>query len=99
MEDNNFNRMQQLAGLITESEVKEETTSEVVNIPADVKALAGVQKTATGVQNKAKAINSIQELPGAFEVWFTTLGFQPGKVSKSQIRTAVETTLTKLGYK
>jgi hypothetical protein len=69
------------------------------NMPADVKALAGAQKVATGVQNKAKAINSIQEFPGAFEAWFTTLGFQPGKINKAQIRTAVETTLTKLGYK
>jgi hypothetical protein len=99
MEDNNFSRMQQLAGLIVENEVKEETTSEAINTPADVKALAGAQKVATSVQNKAKAINNIQEFPGAFEAWFTTLGFQPGKVNKSQIRTAVESTLTKLGYK
>lgn len=99
MEDNNFNRMQQLAGLIVESKVKEETVSELINTPADVKALAGAQKTATTVQNKAKAINSIQEFPGAFENWFITLGFQPGKVQKSQIRSAVEATLTKLGYK
>ena len=99
MEDNNFNRMQQLAGLIVESEVKEETTSEVVNTPADVKALAGAQKVATSVQNKAKNINSIQEFPGAFESWFKTLGFEPGKISKSTVRSEVEKVLTKLGYK
>ena len=69
------------------------------NMPADVKALAGAQKQATGVQNKAKAINSIQEFPGAFEAWFTTLGFQPGKISKSAVRNEIEKILTKLGYK
>ena len=69
------------------------------NMPADVKALAGAQKMATGVQNKAKNINSIQEFAGAFEAWFSTLGFQPGKVSKSAIRSQVEAALTKLGYK
>jgi hypothetical protein len=69
------------------------------NMPSDVKALAGAQKIATGVQNKAKAINSIQEFPGAFENWFSTLGFEPGKINKSQIRTQVEAVLTKLGYK
>ena len=69
------------------------------NTPSDVKALAGAQKLATGVQNKAKAINSIQEFPGAFENWFNTLGFQPDKISKSSLRSQVEAVLTKLGYK
>lgn len=69
------------------------------NTPSDVKALAGAQNAATSVQNKAKNISTIGEFPGAFENWFKTLGFQPGKISKSQIRTAVENTLTKLGYK
>jgi hypothetical protein len=69
------------------------------NMPSDVKALAGAQKVATSVQNKAKNINSIQEFPGAFENWFVTLGFQPGKISKSSLRSQVEAVLTKLGYK
>ena len=69
------------------------------NMTSDVKALAGAQKTATSVSTKAKAINNIQEFPGAFELWFSSLGFQPGKISKSQIRSQVEAILTKLGYK
>ncbi len=69
------------------------------NMPADVKALAGAQKTATTVQNKAKAINNIQEFPGAFKAWFSTLGFEPGKISKSAIRSQVEAVLNDLGYK
>jgi hypothetical protein len=42
---------------------------------------------------------SINEFPGAFENWFKTLGFQPGKVSKTAVRSAVEKVLTNLGYK
>lgn len=69
------------------------------NAPADVAALGKAQSTASTVASKAKAINSINEFPGAFENWFKTLGFQPGKVSKSAVRSAVEKVLTNLGYK
>jgi hypothetical protein len=72
---------------------------ELANIPSDVSALSKAQDVATTVQSKAKNINSIQEFPGAFENWFNTLGFEPGKISKSAIRSAVEKSLTNLGYK
>jgi hypothetical protein len=72
---------------------------ELANIPSDVAVLGKSQAAATTVTNKAKAINSIQEFPGAFENWFKTLGFQPGKISKSAVRMEVEKVLTKLGYK
>jgi hypothetical protein len=72
---------------------------EVTNIPSDVKNLGTAQTKATTVANKAKMINNIQEFPGAFENWFGTLGFEPGKISKSAIRSAVEKSLTNLGYK
>ena len=92
-----MNRLQQLAGL------NEDATSAPapVNTPADVKALGKAQSTATTVQTKAKAINNMQEFPGAFETWFKTLGFEPGKAgaNKATIRNHVEKILTKLGYK
>ena len=90
-----MNRLQQLAGL------NEDATSAPapVNAPADVKALGKAQTSASTVTSKAKAINSIQEFPGAFENWFKTLGFQPGKISKGAVRAEVEKVLTKLGYK
>jgi hypothetical protein len=92
-----MNRLQQLAGL------KEDATSTPapVNAPSDVKALGKAQSTATTVQTKAKAINNINEFPGAFENWFKALGFEPGKggANKSAIRSHVEKVLTKLGYK
>ena len=72
---------------------------ELANIPSDVKNLGTAQTKATTVANKAKMINNIQEFPGAFENWFNTLGFEPGKISKSAIRSAVEKALTNLGYK
>ena len=72
---------------------------ELASIPSDVAALGKTQATATTVTNKAKAINNIQEFPGAFENWFKTLGFQPGKISKSTVRMEVEKVLVKLGYK
>ena len=72
---------------------------ELANIPSDVATLGKAQSTTTTVTSKSKAINSIQEFPGAFENWFQTLGFQPGKISKSAVRSEVEKVLTKLGYK
>jgi hypothetical protein len=75
--------------------IKENST----NTPSDVAALSKAQQTSTSVTSKAKSINSINEFPGAFENWFKTLGFQPGKVSKSAVRSEVEKVLTKLGYK
>jgi hypothetical protein len=72
---------------------------ELANIPSDVAALGKAQSSASTVVSKSKNINSIQEFPGAFENWFNSLGFQPGKISKSAVRAEVEKVLTKLGYK
>ncbi len=72
---------------------------ELAGIPSDVAALGKAQSSATTVTSRSKNINSIQEFPGAFENWFKTLGFQPGKISKGAVRAEVEKILTKLGYK
>jgi len=76
-----------------------EPLEEAPSTPTDVAALGKAQTSASTVTSKAKAINSIQEFPGAFENWFKTLGFQPGKISKGAVRAEVEKILTKLGYK
>jgi len=76
-----------------------EVIKEAINTPSDVTALGRAQASATTVASKSKNINSIQEFPGAFEVWFQSLGFVPGKISKSAVRSQVEQVLTKLGYK
>lgn len=69
------------------------------NIPSDVKNLNIAQKGATTVTSKSKAIDTPQEFPGAFKNWFQNLGYKPGKISKSFIRTEMEKILTSLGYK
>lgn len=76
-----------------------EVVEKAVNVPSDVAALNRAQSSATTITNKSKNINSVQEFPGAFESWFQTLGFEPGKISKSTVRSEVEKVLTKLGYK
>jgi len=106
---NEAKRFQQLANIkessISEAELNtltstpEKTVSTSTNIPSDVKNLNKAQALATTVKNRAKSINNIQEFPGAFEDWFKALGYQPGKITKSQIKTEVEKVLTKLGYK
>jgi hypothetical protein len=95
---NEVKRFQKLAG-INEDATSAPAPVKPANTPSDVKALGKAQQLSTSVQTKAKAINSIQEFPGAFENWFKTLGFQPGKISKSAVRMEVEKVLTKLGYK
>jgi len=84
---------QQLQSLIRE------VVEKAVNVPSDVAALNRAQSSATTITNKSKNINSVQEFSGAFESWFQTLGFEPGKISKSTVRSEVEKVLTKLGYK
>lgn len=99
------------AGLITEGEYQ--NSMEELNpptapsskaatggvVPGDVKNLAKAQSTATTVQSRAKLINTPLEFAGAFEMWMKTLGLEPGKIGKGILRTAVDKSLTKLGYK
>jgi hypothetical protein len=89
-----------LKQLIKEELLKEfEKPTSTASTSSDVKNLNRAQQASTSLQNRAKSINTIQEFPGSFEVWFKSLGFQPGKVSKTVIRNEVEKVLTKLGYK
>ena len=88
-----FRRMQELAGVSD----KEKTTKSAS--PADVKALGQAQKSSQTIQNKAKNINTIQEFPKAFEIWFKSLGYDPSKITKNQLRSEVEKTLIRLRYK
>jgi hypothetical protein len=84
---------------IIKNQVLESIKLKEMSTPSDVASLTKAQQSASAVNTKAKNINSINEFPGAFENWFKTLGFQPGKVSKSALRAAVEKILTNLGYK
>ena len=87
---NEVKRMQQLAGINTEAT---DTT------PSDVKNLAKATATNTSMKGKTKVINNTAEFPGAFETWFNTLGYQPGKLTIMTAKNAVGEVLKKLGYK
>ena len=70
-----------------------------IQIPSDVKNVAKVQSQSTSMNSANKRINTTQEFTGAFENWFKSLGYEPGKVTKSFIRTEMDKVLSKLGYK
>ena len=84
---------------IIKNQVLEYIKLKEVSTPSDVASLNKAQQSAKTVNYKAKSINTVNEFPGAFENWFKTLGFEPGKVSKSVLRASVEKVLTNLGYK
>lgn len=69
------------------------------SVPSDVANLAKAQSTSTALLARQKNINSIAEFPGAFETWFKTLGYEPGKINKGTAIRDVNAVLTKLGYK
>ena len=78
--------------------IKEEINSQT-DTPTDVKNLDKAQQKATNVTTANKRIDQQSEFAGAFEKWFSSLGYTPGKVSKSKVRQEVEKVLDKLGYK
>lgn len=78
---------------------KKVTEAEAPAAPTDVANLAKAQGAATGVASRAKNINTPQEFPGAFEAWFKTLGYEPGKIGKGVVRASVDKVLTNLGFK
>ena len=103
------NNMDKIKKLIKEAlnEAPIFPVSPQTNTPSDVKGLDKAQSSSSTIKSKAKAINSVGELPGAFENWFQTLGFQPQtgtengktKLNKSQIIQALTKSLNNLGYK
>jgi polyisoprenoid-binding protein YceI len=89
----------ELISIIAEQYRKISVQAETTKVPADVANLSKAQSSASTVLSKAKTINTPQEFSGAFENWFQTLGFEPGKLTKGTVRTLVDQVLTKLGYK
>ncbi len=89
-------RMQKLAGIVAE---QNDPNAPDKNIPIDVKNLHKAQQQATTVRGRAQAIDTVPEFAGAFESWFRSLGYEPGKISKGVVRSQVEKVLTSLGYK
>lgn len=104
-------KAQQLRYLIREELqkiIKEEApTTTQTNTPSDVKNLNKAQSSSSILKSKASEIDKTNELPGAFEDWFKTLGYQPTdgkdpekhKISKQTIIPIITKSLNKLGYK
>ena len=67
---------------------------------AATKQYSAATKTAATVGAKAGQLKSINDLPGAFEIWFNSLGLKDQNgVSQSLILSKVKDTLTKMGIK
>jgi len=106
IQENNMNKIKKLIKEAL-SEAPIFPAAKPTNTPSDVKGLDKAQSSSSTIKSKAKAINSVGELPGAFENWFQTLGFQPQtgtengktKLNKSQIIQALTKSLNNLGYK
>ncbi len=86
------------------SNIKQEATlpanQPAVKQKAATKQYAAATKTASTVGAKAGQLKSINDLPGAFEVWFNSLGLKDQSgVSQSIILGKVRDTLTKMGIK
>jgi GH15 family glucan-1,4-alpha-glucosidase len=96
---------------ITDTELKRIVREELAKIlveaePASVKQTSASKaykqsvEKAPSVQSKATLVKSINDLPGAFETWFGSLGLKdkPG-VNQTSIVTKIKDTLTKMGIK
>ena len=95
MEDNNFNRMQQLAGLITENEVKEAAPEmdapgvDLNNTPDEDLLQQAIDANST-LKNKLKNIGSVSELDGFFR---TIISYTSIDTSKSTILASLKKAL------
>jgi arsenate reductase-like glutaredoxin family protein len=67
---------------------------------AATKQYATATKTATAIGAKANQLKSINDLPGAFETWFSSLGLKDQSgISQSIILSKIKDTLIKMGIK
>ena len=74
-------------------------TQPIAPAPSDVKTLSTVQQRASSANSAAKIIDNTTEFTGAFQNWFSTLGYTPQKISKSKVLMEVTKVLNNLGYR
>ena len=88
---------------IIEAEVAPVATAPTQPVVKQTAASTAYQKTvqkATSVTSKAAQIKSINDLPGVFEVWFSSLGLKgQAGVSQTAILSKIRDTLTKMEIK
>lgn len=68
-------------------------------LPSDVKTLGNVSQKASTINRAAKRIDTSTEFSGAFQNWFTGLGYTPQKISKSKVLMDITKVLNNLGYR
>lgn len=86
------------------TKLKQEATlpanQQAVKQTAAAKQYAAATKTATAVGTKAGQLKSINDLPGAFETWFNSLGLKgQSGITQATILGKVRDTLNKMGVK
>ena len=94
-------QLQKTAGILNEAAVGQPQGAPVQQSDrrsGDVKAYDKGQTQATALRIKATAINNVQEFQDAFKIWAKSLGMNPEKFSKSQLRSVIEKALAELGY-
>lgn len=94
-------QLQKTAGILNEAAVGQPQGAPVQQSDrrsGDVKAYDKGQTQATALKSKATAINNVQEFQDAFKIWAKSLGMNPEKFSKSQLRSVIEKALAELGY-
>jgi len=85
---------------LTEANPTQQPTQPAIKQTAASKAYQQTTQKASSVQSKAGQIKSVNDLPGAFQTWFDSLGLKgkPG-VSQVAIISKIKDTLTKMGVK
>jgi len=85
---------------LTEIETPQNTTAPAVKQTAASTAYQKTAQKATTVTSKASQIKSINDLPGAFQTWFDSLGLKDKSgVNQTAIISKIKDTLTKMGIK
>jgi len=93
-------RFQQLAGIKEVTTVAPPTSTLPIKQTAASTAYKKTAQTATALSTKATQVKSINDLPGVFETWFTSLGLKDKMgVSQATIIPKIKDTLTKMGIK
>jgi hypothetical protein len=96
---NEVEKLQKAAGILKEAPIMPPAAPAKDVRRSDVKAYDKSQSQATNIRGKAKQISDAIEFGQAFEVWVKTLGMDPKRFNKANLRREMEKVLTNLGYK
>jgi hypothetical protein len=91
---------EEITKILTEATPVPPTNAAPIKQTAASTAYKKTAQTSTALSTKATQVKSINDLPGVFETWFTSLGLKDkAGVSQSTIIPKIKDTLTKMGIK